>query len=316
MDVGNVGAVPRDPEEVLQRSPFHILVVEDDPVHFLLVQHLLESIFKDRLFLHWNKTVDTAIDSLRTGHYDVCLLDYLIQDGNAKMILDSVNVGLLNTAIIVVSAFEERSFILDALRAGADDYVLKGRFTAPELEKAIQFATYRKHKESVLRRRALYDPLTGLANRDLIYDRLDEARKYARRQNSRFAIAVLDIDRLKEINDNFGHAAGDTLIQATSQSIVASLRESDIVGRIGGDEFVAVLKDINAPGDLEKICSSICRSVSREPLIFSEGTVTPSCSIGVAVFPDKSQDIPLLFDLADKAMYQVKRQGGGGFQVA
>lgn len=304
-----------EPNQIIGKAPFRVLVIEDDQVHFLYVQHLLELIFSGRLAVEWARDRHTAVERLRSGAFDVCLLDYLILDGNAREILEEATPSLLDTAIIVVSAFEDKEFVLEALRSGADDYVIKGRFTAPELERAIQFSVYRKYKEVALRRRALYDPLTGLANRDLLFDRLEEMRKYALRHQARFGVAVIDIDNLKKINDAFGHEAGDMLIQSVGQSLTGALRDSDIVARIGGDEMVAVMKDVGGTDHLGKVCANIDQAIRRERLFFRGEVVAPTCSIGAAMYPDSGTDLQDLVRTADQAMYQVKRNGGGGWRV-
>lgn len=315
VSVPHIKAALAQPDEIIGKSPFRVLVVEDDTVHYIYVQHVLECIFQGRLAIEWAREMEAAIESLRSNTFDVCLLDYLIKGANAKQIMDAVNPGILDTAIIVVSAFEDKDFVLDALRAGADDYVIKGRFTATELERAIQFSVYRKYKEVMLRRKAMYDPLTGLANRDLLLDRLDEARKYAKRHRRAFGVAVLDIDNLKRVNETYGHEAGDVLLQAVSQALTGTLRESDVVARLGGDEMVALLKDIDARDQLGKVCANMVEAIGRERLFFRGEMVVPSCSIGAVLYPEDSNDPLHLLHLADEAMYRVKRTGGGTFLV-
>ncbi len=315
LTVPDIKAALAQPDEIIGKAPFRVLVVEDDNVHYIYVQHLLECIFEGRLAVEWAREKEPAIELLRSNSFDVCLLDYLIKGANAKQILEAVNPGILDTAIIVVSAFEDKDFVLEALRAGADDYVIKGRFTAAELERAIQFSVYRKYKEVMLRRKAMYDPLTGLANRDLLLDRLDEARKYAKRHRGAFGVAVLDIDNLKKVNAAYGHEAGDILIQAVSQALTATLRESDVVARLGGDEMVAVLKDVSGRDQLSKVFRHMVLAVGRERLFFRGEMVVPSCSVGAVLYPEDGNDPLQLITMADEAMYRVKRTGGGAFLV-
>lgn len=315
VSVPEIKAALAQPDEIIGKAPFRVLVVEDDTVHYMYVQHILECIFEGRLAIEWAREREAAIDALRGNNFDVCLLDYLIKGANARQILEAVNPGILDTAIIVVSAFEDKDFVLEALRAGADDYVIKGRFTAAELERAIQFSVYRKYKEVMLRRKAMYDPLTGLANRDLLFDRLDEVRKYAKRNRSSFGVALLDIDNLKRVNESYGHEAGDVLIQAVSQAVTNTLRESDVVARLGGDEMVAVLRDVSGRDRLAKVCSNLITAVGKERLFFHGEMVVPSCSIGAVLYPEDGNDPLHLLTLADEAMYRVKRTGGGSFLV-
>ena len=160
----------QDPEDVCSKTPFRVLVVEDDLVHFTYCEYLLQTIYGDKLYLERATNCHDAVDKLNSREFEVCLLDYLVEGGNAKDVLSRVDFDRVDTPIIVISAFDDRQFVLDALRHGADDFVIKGRFSNTELHQAIQYAIYRKYKELRLRQRALYDQLTGLANRHLLYE--------------------------------------------------------------------------------------------------------------------------------------------------
>lgn len=304
-----------DPAAILAQSPFRILVVEDDVVHFTYCEGLLAGIFGDKLQLDRATDCTTAIERLNSNSYEVCLLDYMVEGGDAKDILSGVNFGLVNTPVIVVSAFDDKSFIQDALKYGADDYVIKGQFNRAQLEQAIQYAVYRKHKELVLRQRALHDPLTGLANRHLLLDRLDEVHRYAVRYGEKYAVMMVDLDKLKSMNDTFGHEAGDRYILSAAKAILSCTRSSDTVARVGGDEFVAILKNIRAKENMVRIVSAVVGAVGahqREP----GQSFSPGCSIGMAVYPDDGETPDDLLRAADAAMYTAKRAGGGGWRLA
>ena len=306
----------QDPEDVCSKSPFRVLVVEDDLVHFTYCEYILQSIYGDKLKLDRAVDCRTAIDKLNGLEFEICLLDYLVKDGNAKDVLARVDFGHVTTPVIVVSAFDDRDFVLEALRHGADDYVIKGKFNANDLHQAIQYAIYRKYKELRLRQRALYDPLTGLANRHLLFDRLDETHRFSSRHGEKFAVMVVDLDKLKQVNDTLGHEAGDRLIQCSANALVGSMRACDTVARVGGDEFVAILKNVRDKGGLARLCDTARRAVETRAASEIGLTETVSCSIGVAVFPDDSAVPADLLRMADTAMYAVKHGGGGGFRFA
>ena len=257
------GMAFQDPEEVCAKSPFRVLVVEDDLVHYTYCEYVLRLIYGDKLVL--DRAVDcvSAIEKLNSQEYEICLLDYLVKDGNAKDVLSRIDFGRVTTPVIVVSAFDDRDFVLDALRHGADDYVIKGKFGNNDLHQAIQYAIYRKYKELRLRQRALYDPLTGLANRHLLFDRLEEVHRVSLRHNEKFAIMVVDLDKLKAVNDELGHEAGDRLIKVGADALVGSMRASDTVARVGGDEFVAILKNIRDKTGLSRLCTLVSQAVAN-----------------------------------------------------
>ncbi len=306
----------QDPEEVCSKSPFRVLVVEDDLVHFTYCEYILRSIYGDKLVLERAIDCRTAIDKLNSQEFEICLLDYLVKDGNAKDVLARVDFGHVVTPIIVVSAFDDRDFVLEALRHGADDYVIKGKFNDNELHQAIQYAIYRKYKELRLRQRALYDPLTGLANRHLLFDRLEEAHRFSARHNEKFAVMVVDLDKLKLVNDTMGHEAGDRLIQCSANALVGSMRACDTVARVGGDEFVAILKNVRDKSGLARLSDTVRQTIETRAASEIGLAETVTCSIGLAVFPDDSTSPAEMLRLADNAMYVVKRDGGGGFKFA
>ncbi|RAU21526.1 diguanylate cyclase response regulator [Paramagnetospirillum kuznetsovii] len=306
----------QDPEEVCSKSPFRVLLVEDDLIHFMYCENVLQSIYGDKLVLERAVDCSGAIDALNTKEFEICLLDYLVKDGNAKDVLARVDFGHVTTPVIVVSAFDDREFVLEALRHGADDYVIKGRFSGGDLRQAIEYAIYRKYKELRLRQRALYDQLTGLANRNLLFDRLDETHRFAARHAEKFAVMVIDLDKLKLVNDTKGHEAGDRLIQVTADALVSSLRASDTVARVGGDEFVVIMKNIRDKQGLARLGANILRTVQTRTAAECGMMESISCSIGIAVFPDDTKSQAEMLRMADAAMYAVKRNGGGSFKFA
>jgi two-component system cell cycle response regulator len=306
----------QDPEDICAKSPFRVLVVEDDLVQFMYCEHVLQNLYGEAL--HLERAVDCpgAIERLSSGLFDICLLDYLVKDGSTKDVLSRIDLGLIETPIIVISAFDDRDYMLEALRYGADDYVVKGRFTDSDLNRAIQYAIYRKYKELRLRQRALYDPLTGLANRHLFFDRLDEVHRFSARHEEKYAVMVVDLDRLKHVNDTMGHEAGDRFIRAAANGLVCSMRTSDTVARAGGDEFVAILKNIRDKQSLVRLCNVVRDAIAAKAAAEEDLPGPLTCSIGIAVNPDDTETPAEMLRLADAAMYGVKRQGGNGFRFA
>ena len=159
-----------------------------------------------------------------------------------------------------------------------------------------------------LRHMAQHDSLTGLPNRALFSDRLNQELSRANRHGDRFALMFLDLDNFKPINDNFGHAVGDLMLQQVAQRLRDAIRNSDTVGRIGGDEFIVLmpeLTDLNtAHGVAEKI-----REAVRQPYVIDGRQLTISCSLGIALYPDDGTDEITLTKSADQAMYRSKGQG-------
>jgi diguanylate cyclase (GGDEF)-like protein len=166
---------------------------------------------------------------------------------------------------------------------------------------------------SQLQHQATHDTLTGLANRDLLRDRLSQAMAYAARYDHPVWVVFIDLDRFKAINDTLGHKAGDALLNTMSLRLQSAMRETDTVARIGGDEFVLVL-----PGPVEGILSTHTlqriMEVVGEPTIVEGRAFSFTCSIGVAIYPTDGTDPETLIEHADIAMYRAKETGRNNFQ--
>ena len=155
---------------------------------------------------------------------------------------------------------------------------------------------------------AHHDTLTGLPNRNLFVDRLQRAILKARRDKGVFALLFIDIDRFKSINDQFGHSAGDEVLKACCNRMIACIRDSDSLGRIGGDEFVLLLEDLRSAQDAIEIAKKIKSAVEMGVSVSGE-LISTTVSIGIALYPIDSDSEEGLFKRADSAMYKSKQSG-------
>lgn len=168
----------------------------------------------------------------------------------------------------------------------------------------------RKLQEEEIRHLAHHDVLTGLPNRLLFGDRLRQALLAARREEHKLAVIFFDLDKFKPVNDSYGHAVGDVLLQQVATRLCGTLRASDTLARLGGDEFVVLLPRVSGACDARKVAEDILRELQR-PFMTEGFSVSISASLGVAVFPDCADDTDTLLRCADAAMYQAKLQGRG-----
>ncbi|EED32477.1 ggef/eal/pas/pac-domain containing protein [gamma proteobacterium NOR5-3] len=173
--------------------------------------------------------------------------------------------------------------------------------------------TQLKETEEQLQKLAHYDPLTELPNRYLINERLQQSIRRAQRRSERLAVFFLDIDSFKNINDSLGHLAGDKLLAMTANRLRELLRDDDTVGRIGGDEFLMLLEDINSPDVATNIAEKIIGAL-RKPTILEGRSVSVSASVGISIYPDDGQTAETLMSNADAAMYSAKEQGRNTFR--
>ncbi len=167
-----------------------------------------------------------------------------------------------------------------------------------------------RYETSELYHRATHDPLTGLANRALFFDRLRSQLELAQRNASPLAILNVDMDGLKPINDRFGHRAGDAAIKELASRIKDTFRESDTVARVGGDEFAVILPQRDRDG-AEQHTQRLAQNIET-PFRFGEQPLALGASIGAAAFPDDGTEPDVLLEHADHAMYAAKRQRKGG----
>jgi len=160
---------------------------------------------------------------------------------------------------------------------------------------------------------ALHDTLTGLPNRQLFYDRAEIAFANARREKTRVAVVSLDIDRLKSINDQWGHAAGDSALVSVSGRISQLLRKSDTVSRFGGDEFLILLDGVLHKDDISRVVKKMIDNLA-EPIVFEGISIAISASVGIAVYPNDDLEIEELIRKSDEAMYYIKEHGRNGYE--
>ena len=193
---------------------------------------------------------------------------------------------------------------------GSIVHILWAAFWSREVGARIGVArdvTALKQAEDELRFLAHHDPLTKLTNRSLFNERLDSALRTSRRHKSALALLFLDINDFKDINDVYGHAVGDRVLCVAARRLEECVRETDTVARMGGDEFTVLLTDIRSPGEISEKVAHIV-AVMAEPLGLEFGGITmPSCSIGVAIYPEDGEDADTLLSHADGDMYRVKR---------
>src|SRR3989440_1740091 len=168
----------------------------------------------------------------------------------------------------------------------------------------------RKAQERILEHQALHDALTDLPNRTLLYDRLQQAILIGKREQHPLALLVMDLDRFKEINDTFGHHAGDDVVRQLAQRLRVHLRESDTVSRLGGDEFAVILPGVRDEAGATLTAGRLLEALTQ-PLTIEGEQLEMRASLGIGLFPRHGEDADTLLRHGDAAMYQAKRSGAG-----
>jgi diguanylate cyclase (GGDEF)-like protein/PAS domain S-box-containing protein len=200
-------------------------------------------------------------------------------------------------------------WISENARAVVDD---NGKVHA--YEGMLEDITERKLYQARIEQQANYDTLTGLANRSLLQDRLQQSMLACSTYGSHLAVAFIDLDRFKFINDSLGHHIGDELLKCIAKRLISCVRDIDTVARLGGDEFVILISDqAGNPDSLGKMMERIL-SVVAEPWLIAQGEFNVTASVGVARYPDDGADAQTLLKHADTAMYRAKDKGRNGVQ--
>ena len=225
-------------------------------------------------------------------------------------------------AAIEFARDERRPFAVDTRLVGDDGierwvqhrghFAYSGRRTIRALG-TVQDVTQRKRAEERLAYRVNYDELTGLPNRKLLADRLQQAVLQANHSGSTVAVLYVDLDRFKSINDTLGHEVGNAFLRVVTPRLVEAVRDTDTVARSGGDEFIAVLSGLTSIGEAARIAERVVESFAK-PVTVGDRELYSSASVGIAVFPDDGETPGDLIRSAEAALYRAKERGYGSFR--
>jgi len=292
--------------------PARVLLVEDDARAALELGEMLRSVWNRGLVVSHTRHVADAVQELADHGATCVLLDLREQPGlDALAQLSNASPA---TPIVLVADGDDEEVGVAAVRAGAQDYLVRSELSAPRLARAISYAVERKRSEAALALQALHDPLTALPNRALFLDRLRGALDRSRRTGGPVVVLFLDVDGFKEINDTLGHGAGDRLLNVLAGRFRAMLRPMDTVARFGGDEFTFLFEGLESEEEAALVAQRINQSAAL-PLSLGGQQRTVSISIGVYIVHDPEEEIDDVIRQADTAMYRAKESGGARFEV-
>ncbi len=290
----------------------HILLVEDNPGDVRLLVETLREKSGFKFSLDHVERTELALEYLKHNRYDVLLLDLSLPDSDGIDTVQRICSTAPHIPIIVLTGTEDDLLAIEAVHAGAQDYLIKGQVTSVVLIRAMNYAIERKKMEERLHFLATHDLLTSLPNRVLLQDRMTQSIERSKRTlvNStkkwKIAVVLLDLDNFKIINDTLGHPQGDKLLQAVSRRLSGAIRHADTVSRMGGDEFMLIFENVKDTEDIAILGEKI-RTLFREPFKLAGHNYTVTASIGISLYPDDGQDFQSLMKTADIAMYQAKR---------
>jgi diguanylate cyclase (GGDEF)-like protein len=239
-----------------------VLLVEDDEDDYLLSRDLLAEGYGGRFSLMWSPSWAEGLVQLTGGHHDVALLDFNLGGQTGIDLLREATARGCRIPVIMLTGQSDRETDLEAMHAGAADYLVKGRVTGDILERSIRYARERHRLLDEIRSLSLIDELTGLSNRRAFFTLADERLQLLGRRGALCLLVFADVDGLKWINDELGHEAGDRLLLEAARVLRSSFRRTDLVARLGGDEFV-ILADEASAADIDLVLDRIERSVEE-----------------------------------------------------
>ena len=300
------------PTAAIDEAP-SILLVEDNPGDVRLVEELLRAAWVVPGSINHVSSVEDAIGRVAKDAPACILLDLSLPDAHGLGTLERVRDAHPSVPIVVLTGTDDEAQAVQAVQEGAQDYLIKGQVDGHLLGRAIRYAIERKSAEVQLSHQALHDPLTGLANRALLMERLVQALARTERRPSSVAVLFLDIDCFKTINDNFGHEVGDSVLACIGDRLRKALRPEDMASRFGGDEFVVLCEDLEDDRHVVTIAERIGRSIS-EPISLEAGEVVVTTSIGIAAARGIGDRPEVLLRDADAAVYRAKERGRDRFE--
>ncbi len=300
-----------DSRDMRERAITLLLVVELDDDDLFLRQ-MLRQVAPGRYTIDRVETVAEALQALGDCEYDLCICDLLV---GARTLLGALKRQEHGLPVIVLTRTRDAATERKVTEMGAVDYLSNSDLSAQILERSIRYAISRKSVENQLKRRAEYDPLTGLPGRALMMRRLEISLERSRQERShQVGLLFMDLDRFKLVNDSMGHVRGDELLIAVSRRLEDCVRASDTVCRLGGDEFILVLSGKSMDETVEWVVKRVHKALERPfPLLGQQ--VYTSASIGIKVNKDGHSDPVELMRDADTAMYRAKRKGLGRHEI-
>lgn len=298
----------------MNKPMIRVLVVEDDSADFLLVKQSLQKSDRNHYSIRHITEFREASEALYEDDYDLVLLDYFLGSNSGLELLQQARMTQFNKPIIVMTGNNSPELDDMLMKEGAADFIPKDELSTTLLDRSIRHAIERKEAEFEIAELVRRDPLTGLGNRHIFEEHMEMAIARAARSQQHLAVIFLDLDRFKDINDSLGHHVGDLLLTLIGERLRRSVRKSDFVARIGGDEFTVLLDDIEHVEDVNHIVEKISREVCR-PAPVSNTTLDITVSMGVAIYPEHGKLAMELMQKADMALYESKARGAGSYHI-
>ncbi len=308
----------------MDKTGLRILLVDDDEDDFVMTRDLLSEVDGATYNIEWVSDYEAALKAIKGNNHDVHLFDYRLGERTGLELLHDTLAAGSKVPVILLTGQGDKDIDIEAMKAGASDYLVKGKIDAQLLERSIRYAIERKKAKDQILHMAYNDTLTQLPNRLSFKNSLKQAMEINKRNGKLTALLFLDLDNFKRINDTFGHTVGDDLLKEVADRLSICVRKSDeiarnipsesnnSVARLGGDEFT-ILLSINHILDASNVARRIIDKLSR-PIMLEGNEVFITASIGIVIHPMDGDDVDTLLKNADAAMYNAKSRDKNNFQ--
>jgi len=304
-----MNSAPRSMQEVGKR-PVKVLLVEAESDGLTGMEETASHISDGEIQLEHVGQLSSALARLSQGGIDLVLLDLSLPDSHGIVTFERTYAFAPDVPIVVLTGLDDEEVGLSTVRGGAQDYLIKGEINSDLLRRSIRYAVERHRLSSALRSLSLIDDLTGLYNRRGFADLGEQHLKLARRTARAVLLVFLDVDRLKTINDTLGHHVGDRALIRVSDILRDTFRQSDIIARMGGDEFAVMALEASEENQVELL--ERLRENVREFNEKSRESYRLSISVGAARFDGEGRiRLDDLLAEADEMMYEEKRTKRG-----
>jgi len=285
---------------------YKVLLVEDNEDHIYIFQtylSLVETVSIESVVV---PRLEDALKQIKEDNFDIVLLDLMLPDSKGLDTFTKFYQSFPDIPVVVITALNDAEYGIKAVQLGAQDYLIKGDINSNILSRSLVYALIRHEKDENLRQLALIDELTQLYNRRGFLSVFQQYLKIAQRESKDMLLLMVDVDGLKVINDTCGHLEGDRAIADTALVLKETFRSSDLIGRIGGDEFIVLAiqaSDKDVKGIKERLQANINRYNQTQ-----QG-FTLSLSVGITAFnPHEDVLFESLLTLADEDLYEQKAQ--------
>lgn len=294
----------------MDRNLIKILLIEDNPGDARLIQEMLSEIKDTKFNFSYVDRLSKGLEFLTKGDIDIVLLDLSLPDSQGLDTFLKLHQTVPDIAVIVFTGLDDSTIGVKAVQEGAQDYLIKGKVDSYLLFRSIRYAIERQRMLREIKAMSITDELTELYNRRGFLNFGKELLKMGKRMKKVLFLLYADLDGMKMINDNFGHNEGDNALKAISNILKRIFRKTDIIARIGGDEFV-VLGIVTSWSEEESLAEILPARLQQRLDAYNVERNLPynlSMSMGLVTFePESSSSINELLDRADELMYKQKR---------